>query len=392
MINTSTGQKLGEMLIRSQQLHRKLALAILGISIFSSFSFIITYSFLFGYYFGGDIDEAFSNFEVFRRFIPFHLNTLTFTYFMIALSVAFATYSINFFRESNRGVKFIVIFCFIIFHLLITAFFTESVTLNNLLYFSAIWILPLFISAMILLIIRGGIYPFKAFSGILYGVTLIIVYSTFVSNNLQKEIVVLWLYVSMFILSTVMTYVPYKKSVNFLFIYPYLFIILSIIIHILPIVFFPHLIKVILIYVLPLIVSIIISYYSRNKFIQIKFESKKQNDDKSSITKKIVTEFILILSNPKTHKGGIMFIILCLLGIYVLAPRISSMTAKVIRDFNPASNYQIESIIVKNIDGKKITTKGRIIAEQDGVLYLSNQQWKLEQIKTDKYFVVQDTE
>lgn len=76
-----------------------------------------------------------------------------------------------------------------------------------------------------------------------------------------------------------------------------------------------------------------------------------------------------------------------LLAIYVLIPRVSMATAKVIRAFTPEREFQYDLIHVRAVDTELETIKGIIVAEQDDVIYISNDKWELEQVKTDTYHV-----
>lgn len=150
-------------------------------------SFLTTYSFLFGYYFGGEINNSFSNFEVFRRFVPFHLNTMTFTYLMISLSVTLIIYSLKFLKEKGLTFKFLAVICLVIYHLMMTVFFSQEITLKNVLLFGAIWVIPLFIGVMFLFFVQGIKAPFKTYSGSIFGLSSIIIYIMFFHSNLSDE-------------------------------------------------------------------------------------------------------------------------------------------------------------------------------------------------------------
>lgn len=190
----------------------------LAFAIFSTLSFLTTYSFLFGYYFGGEINNSFSNFEVFRRFVPFDVNTMTFTYLMISLSVTLIIYSLKFLKEKGLTFKFLAVLCLVIFHLMMTVFFSQEITIINVLHFGAIWVIPLFIGVMILFFVQGIKSPFKTYSGSIFGLVSIIIYIMFFYPNLSEEWILIWLNVALFSIGTLFSRLPYNKYWNlFLF-------------------------------------------------------------------------------------------------------------------------------------------------------------------------------
>src|SRR5699024_7373041 len=109
-----------------------LGLISLTITFFSSLSFLITYHFLHGYYFGGEMNNVFSNFEIIRRFVPFHMNTMAFTYLMISLSASLIIYLVSLFRERKFAFFAIATLGLIFFHVIMSIFFTRELTLKNI--------------------------------------------------------------------------------------------------------------------------------------------------------------------------------------------------------------------------------------------------------------------
>lgn len=178
----------------------------------------------------------------------------------------------------------------------------------------------------------------------------------------------------------------YNKYWNFIFIFPYIF--LAIIISIAKLEFFKEqtdLIKAIIIIGIPLIISIVLSYLFRKKFKEKDIHANASSESNS--INKFVLDILFILFNPKTQKGALVFIIIMLLGTYVMTPRVSIATAKIIRSFTPESEFQFDLISVKDIEDRSKTIKGIIVAEHEDVIYISNEGWELEQVKTNGYFV-----
>ena len=367
---------------------QKIGLVTLAFAIFSAMSFLTTYSFLFGYYFGGEINNSFSNFEVYRRFVPFHLNTMTFTYLMITLSVTLIIYSIKFLMEKRVINKFLTIICLVIFHLMMTVFFSQEINIRNVLYFGAIWVIPLYIGVMILFLVHGIRAPFKTYSGVFYGLSIIIFYRMFFHSNLSEEWILILGNVALFSVGALFSKFSYNKYWNFIFIFPYIFLILVIVLIFTILDFYKEqtgLIRAGIIIGFPLILSIILSYFFRKRF---KGKDRLENvSGENNFINKVILDVLVELFNPKTHKRALFFIIIMLLGAYVMIPRVSTATAKIIRSFTPVSEFQYDLISVKDLEGQSKTIKGIIVAEHDGVIYISNEGWELEQVKTDSYFV-----
>ncbi len=165
----------------------------------------MTYSFLYGYYFGGDAQNSFSNFELIRIFVPFDLNTILFTYLIIGLSTTLITYSLHLIISKDTLVIIGLLILSIVFHIILTGFFTNDFTIINILKFSVIWIFPLFISILILLFIRGVNNIYKLSSGALFGFTFYILVLLFL-NNLNQNISESLLILSITIFSVIFTY------------------------------------------------------------------------------------------------------------------------------------------------------------------------------------------
>lgn len=372
-------------------LKRKMGLITLSFTLFSTLSFLSTYSFLFGYYFGGEVNNSFSNFELFRRFVPFHINTMTFTYLMLSLSLTLIIYAMKFLKQKGFMFKTLAFICLIIFHLLITAFFSQDINIKNFLYFAAIWIIPLLIAVMVLFLVQGTRVPFKTFSGALFGLSMLIGTILFFNSSISEEWKILLLNIAIFGFGAMFSKLAYNKFYNFIFIFPYIFLVLILIIRIFFMENFKEqsdVVKLILSILIPFIVSTLISFFLRKKLIELNLT--ENNTMEGNSLNRLILDVVLVFINPKSHKGALVFIITMLLGAYIMTPRVSIATAKIIRSFTPHSEFQFDLISIKDFNDQTKTIKGIIVAEQDGVIYLSNERWELEQLKVDSYLVKRD--
>lgn len=176
------------VITKLHKIYRKLTLITLIVAVVSSLSYLATYSFLYGYYFGGEFDSSFSNLEVLTRIIPFHQKTLAFTWFILALSISLIMYALKFAMEKKLLNTFVVLLILTVFHVLMTMFFYQNINLKNNLYFLIVLIFPIILSLMILFPIIGSRTPLKSIAGGFSGVILFIFIVVFFSNNAKREL------------------------------------------------------------------------------------------------------------------------------------------------------------------------------------------------------------
>ena len=350
------------------RLIKKIGLISLTVTIFSTLSFLVTYHFLYGYYFGGEMDSAFSNFELIRRFVPFHLNTMGFTYLMISLSASLILYLLALIRGRKLAFIAIATLGLIFFHIIMSVFFTRELTLKNIIYFSGIWIIPIIIAGLIIFTVRGMRYPFKTYSGITFGLLFFSILMSVFKLNISEEWLIICIIILLFGFGILFSIIKYNKYWNSIFFFPYTM---------LPIIVIMIFVNIGLIssLVIAVILSMALSRYFKGKLregVQTKGES---------------TNFVGLIMNRKTRTGALVFFLIVLLGTYVLIPRVSMSTAKIIRTFTPETESQYELIYIRAFNDELESIKGIIVAEQDDVIYISNEKWELEQVKTDKYHV-----
>src|SRR5690625_1808544 len=100
------------------------------------------------------MNTVFSNFEIIRRFVPFHMNTMAFTYLMISLSASLIIYLVSLFRGRKFAFFAMATLGLVFFHIIMSVFFTRELTLKNIVYFGGIWIMPFIISGLSLFRLR----------------------------------------------------------------------------------------------------------------------------------------------------------------------------------------------------------------------------------------------
>lgn len=386
MISHTVQSKREKTLNTFLEISRKIGFITLIVSVISSLSFLISYSFLFGYYFGGEVENSFSNFELIRTFIPFDLNTILFTNLLLGLSITLIMYSVQIFLKNEFFAKVGILILIIVFHIILTAFFTDELTTNNILKFSVIWIFPLVSTVLILFFIRGVQNTFKISSGSLFGflisVLIIALFEESISEFTEGLILLL-----IFLFGIVFTFLPFKRIWNVLFLFPFIYlttILLSVLVDFsfyksLPILTEASIMG---------IISLLVSWWLSNVFNRffINKEGRETDEIKSSINN-IILEITDEFMNPKTHKKAAVFLIIFLLISYVFLPRLSTSTAKIIRENTPDRELQFYSLEVLSFEGSLRKVKGIPVAEKENILYISNESWELEQIKTEQYYI-----
>lgn len=217
-------------------------------------------------------------------------------------------------------------------------------------------------------------YSFKTYSGITFGLLAFSIAMSKFQLNLTKEWMVICFILGLFICGILSTILKYNKYWNFIFFFPYTLLFLIVIISFMNIDLFIKSLTILIIVVL--LISIALAHYFRGKL-----------QEKVQIKGEPTPNILKLIINPKTRKGALVFFIIVLLGTYVLIPRVSMATAKIIRTFTLETESQQELIYIGDLHDEIEPIKGSIVAEHDDVIYISNEKWELEQVKTDQYHV-----
>lgn len=352
------------------------------ISVVYSYSFLVTYSFLYGYYFSGELGSPVSNFDIIRVIIPFNLNTISYTFVLLAISTAIIFSIVQVILSKNLNQTVAVIFGFLLFHYLFAAFFTKEISIENYTYLATIWILAFVLSILIVFLNRAIDNPFKALTGILLGSVIGVLITRFINNttnSLLSDPAIFTMTIT-FILGLLFTYIPYNKGTIFLlFIFPYSAIVVGIINSFLPFHFTT----------MHWLISLIIAFFISRKFYAylVKIEHQKKKTKITLSFKVNIKEIKNTLMNPKTQKFALVSLFLFLLLIFVMIPRMALNTGQLVRDTTPTDEHQVQSIDIISLDGDLITIEGILVTERDNTIYISNKEWELEQIKTTQYII-----
>ncbi|QQP11350.1 hypothetical protein FJQ98_19350 [Lysinibacillus agricola] len=358
----------------------------LAMLVILSLSYLTTYSFLYGYYFGGNSDSYSSNFEIIRWFIPFHYKTIAYTGIIISGSSALLMYIIYLITEKEWIKKIIAIVALCVFHVLLTYFFVAKLNFDSILNFSIIWTLPLSIAGSVLIAKTLIENPFKIISG--FSVSIIVSFLVFIffltKINDQEETLEILLIVSFILSCLIVGKIPYKNTfLKLLFIIPPTTLFVIMLLGMFNI-YFPLKNSVtITIWISgTVIISGISTFCFKDKMIDSKIQFPKLSDF-LEIGQKMIP--LLFLKN--TQKITLVPIGLLVIGTYILIPRISVYVAENIRELTENNKRGIEKIVIKDALDNELVINGNVVSEQNGVLYISNERWELEQIKASYYYV-----
>ncbi|WP_421927375.1 hypothetical protein [Lysinibacillus capsici] len=355
-----------------------------------SLSYLTTYSFLYGYYFGETSDESSSNFSIIRFFVPFNYNTITYTSIIISASTALIMYILYLVLEKEIVMKVIAILAFAIFHLLLTFFFVSKLDLAAILNFFVIWMLPLTIAASILMTKIVIENPLKIISGFASCFIFLIIVAT-ISTNFDFDIPIkkyeFLVTLLIIIFPLLFGRIPYKNStIKFFFLLPVI-----ILIFILSVLFLSKYFNIINDFTLLELILSILSAIIITGFLTFYF-GKKMEDNKMVLPEfsdilDLGMKIIPLIFVKKTQKLTLVPIGLFIISIYIIIPRMGNYAAENIRDLIETNENRLEKIVFKDGLNKQTETIGTVIVEKNGVIYISNEKWELELIKTSYYYI-----
>lgn len=340
-------------------LYMNVKFILFAFSIVSILGFLITYNFLYGYYFSGDVNFKISNFSIISSFIPFDTRTLLMTsFFLICIYyiISGTYFLVKKTEKKTLGIVLIIVSIFFI-NISLSLFFSTDVTPKSLFYFLLVWI----------------------FIGSIFGVTYILLYSIFNYMLLIKGII---LTIMFFLMINV-----FIKDLNSEF-------------------------KLTVFFVIWLIISCLLICFKRVYFIEYiggyfkkKYKRKKLNVDeskekinklqsnrnvymidqyKSPLYKALKFLFFALIQKNNSEKK--ILIGLVLLISYILIPYLSLTCGKVIRNANDTVELPLVISYVHQ-NGQKENMYANYFLEDNSILYISNKDWELEVIKPMNYHV-----
>lgn len=387
---------------RFAELYSNFKFIIFVFSIVAIMSFLIVYGFLYGYYFGGNFESTISNFNVISNFAPFDIRTMSIIsfYFLCIFYIIYNIVSLVKKGNSKIWLVFILLCVSLILNIMLTLFFSSSIELKSILGFSLIWI---FIGALV-----WGLFILVKIinetSLLLYGSVstvffCIMIYCLLALSKVEEVVIKDILFISLIVLwptlTTLYIYFNNKRWMIFVSCLPITLIFL------LGVKYFWEILHGYVLLIAVLLLNFITFYLTM--LIKRKFDSKKSNEIliESEDTKDIIDTseeqekeygFLyeslkklyvsLVIKNDQLDKFKIAAVLLL---AFVTILHASLLFGKGLRTANFSKDNQLEIIYVDNGSKQEITANYFI--EKDSVLYISNENWKLEVIKPMNYHI-----
>lgn len=394
---------LSRRIVRLAELYSNFKFIIFVISIITIMSFLIVYGFLYGYYFGGNFESTISNFNVISNFVPFDMRTMSIIsfYFLCMFYIIFNIVSIARKGNSNFLSVFILLCVSLILNIMLSLFFSSSIELKSVLGFSLIWI---FIGALVWglfilvkIINETSLFLYGSVSTGFYCIMIYLLALSKVDEVVLKDILFISLIVFWPTLTTLYIYFSNKKWMIFVNCLPITVIFL------LGVEYIWEDLHVYVLLMAVLLLNFITFYLTlqiKRKFdlknnkksneLVIESEDTKDNIDTSEeqekygflyeSLKKLYVSFVI--KNDQLDKFKIAAVLLL---AFVTILHASLLFGKGLRTANFSKDNQLEIIYIENGSKQEITANYYI--EKDSVLYISNENWKLEIIKPMNYHI-----
>lgn len=384
-----------------------------GFTLISSSGFLIIYSFLYGYYFSGNIFFEISNFNIISNLVPFSIQTLTITsiFFICVYYIISASIPLIIKNKEKKGAIFILSALIIfLLNLSITTFFANEITFTSIISFSLIWIFIGFIIGFLYTINIAEKHPFLMISATVFQLLLLAFIGKVLSimkvleESIYLELSTILFIPCLFITLLIFRHYHSKKWFDFISCLPFSIIIsmlLSLELEGNNILFLSK--KEIFIIIMPILHFAILKMV---KPVQKKIEEKvkfgasekegreteerqKEIKEKSlenkSILYIVIYKYYSVLSN-KANNVFKLLIGLALLFAFVCLPRVSLLSGQLIRMINQSYEKPIKITYV-NQSGKESDLFGNYYIENNSTLYIANKCWELEVVKPVNYHI-----
>lgn len=394
---------LSRRIVRLAELYSNFKFIIFVISIITIMSFLIVYGFLYGYYFGGSFESTISNFNVISNFVPFDMRTMSIIsfYFLCMFYIIFNIVSIARKGNSNFLSVFILLCVSLILNIMLSLFFSSSIELKSVLGFSLIWI---FIGALVWglfilvkIINETSLFLYGSVSTGFYCIMIYLLALSKVDEVVLKDILFISLIVFWPTLTTLYIYFSNKKWMIFVNCLPITVIFLLGVeyiwedLHVYVLLMAVLLLNFITFYLtLQIKRKLDLKNNKKSNELVIESEDTKDNIDTSEeqekygflyeSLKKLYVSFVI--KNDQLDKFKIAAVLLL---AFVTILHASLLFGKGLRTANFSKDNQLEIIYIENGSKQEITANYYI--EKDSVLYISNENWKLEIIKPMNYHI-----
>ncbi|MCY7753162.1 hypothetical protein MOC99_20025 [Bacillus haynesii] len=367
---------------------------------FGMFFWGIGYTFLYGYYFGGGVTDFSSILEMVIKIVPFNFYSVMIISLFVLCTVFFL-FNIGLFIKAGKILNIALSFIFfVVLHVALTWIFIGDVTFQNLLYFSILWVIPLYIVIVTFYFYRTTKSSrfFSIFSGILTAIILCAILYNFILDETIRYLITVSI---CFLLSIIYSYFSLRNFFSILMLtLPYFFTV-SIFVKI----FLEKFMNIhskslfISLCLFSIILSSVYSYFylkhressntdSNNPLNNNTNNNSNHNNNNDSKKKKYleiemidkIAKFLAPLEQPLRN----IFIISAIICFLVGTPMVSSLSGKVIRVVTPTNAFKYEKIETPSLPEKKV--EGILVSEQNNILYISSKNdFKLIRIKDESF-------
>jgi hypothetical protein len=350
----------------------------------------VGYSFLYGYYFSGDVSSATSIMELITVIVPFNKYSIIVICTFTGLSVLFIYSFIHVIKTKNILLIIVSVIFFGVFQYLLTTIFTGEVSLENLLYMLSMWILPVIFSSIIYFLFLFSTNFLSCFSGAALGIVVYYHLNKFIDLNSELEYLLLLFLMPFTGITIAYLYKKHKVLQRFIFIPIFLCLLYLANSSLLKI----GEKRLIIAQLLIIILGLSISYLVPEKWFN-PFTNHIKNENSCSEEKKGLEKIVHYFEQNNKHTLLNTFSIL-ILSILVIIPSSSLISGKYISSFVPNEAIKKEKILFYNNQYEDYSAKapvesttegitGIIIAIKDDIIYVSNENRKLERIKTQTF-------
>lgn len=344
------------------------------------FIYSIGYAFLYGYYFSGELEQTNTWIEIVTVIVPFPGYTVLIISSLVILSSFYILHIIKLLKSKKMRHFFLFFLLWLLLNTLLTIIFTGAITIENLIYLSLFWTVPVFLAMLVVVLIKmtKDELSISLLSPVLYGIII----NVFIYYIFKEEFFIITSFFLIFIFTS-RVFSNHRFFIRFIKIIPFTLLIIYIILMIGDSLNFPFPPKTK--FLISVLTAIILTYYyaklypkfwPKGEIANTNKDYKQEKDEKFKIT-----DFIRLI-NKKEPALLIPILIIFLLIVVVSTPLISKETGKLMRTVTPDTSLKFEKISSSYL---KKPTEGILVIEKNDILYISTKKGQLIRIKDEKY-------
>ena len=378
--------------------YRNVTFIIFIVGLFSLFTYLSVYSFLYGYYFGGEEENYYTNFLYYSNFVSFNPETysVTTTYFLgMFYLVKSWNEGISVLKQKNKNTLFPLAVLSLLILMLMNLFFVGEVNItgvvSHLLFFAIIF---LFIYNIYILILF--IYKPNQLIHLISQTCIVLIIIIKIGSLTEEDLVLLSLII--IIIFPLLKKISINKFASF-----QLYFILIYFLYISNL--FP-LNRVLGIENLKIAILLIIGMVLTKKYLMVTsfgFYNNKNNgyaiDLESNTTinrielieeyrqkglTRFAFDYLIVIFRDNNNVLAKIIVITISLVVFLTFPQISLLMGKGIRSFSTLDNQKYSIQIIEH-NGFQRSEYANYYIIKDGNIYYSNSNWELEVEKIDNY-------